>query len=163
MTAIFINITFKPLITNDFTSGTPIAFLTCIEKKKILVIDDEDHFRSGVKIALKKQGYQVTDAADGYEGMRHIIRSSVTGEVYDLIVLDIMMPKVSGADILEYMIHKKINMPVLIITGYMSYDIKCFCSRLRRVDILQKPFQSSEFFEKVEQMLKEGEPNEVTG
>lgn len=136
-----------------------------MENKKILLIDDEDHFRSGVKIALKKQGYLVTDAEDGYEGMRHIIRSSVTGETFDLIVLDIMMPKVSGADILEYMIHKKINTPVLVITGFMNYDIKCFCSRLRKVDILQKPFQSSEFFSKINTMMKgdEGGKNEATG
>jgi len=137
-----------------------------MEKKKILLIDDEDNFRSGVKIALKKQGYLVTDAADGYEGMRHIIRSSVTEEKFDLIVLDIMMPKVSGADILEYMIHKKINTPVLVITGFMNYDIKCFCSRLKKVDILQKPFQSSEFFEKIKSMLHDddkGGHNEATG
>lgn len=128
-----------------------------MSKLKILLIDDEDHFRSGAKIALKKQGYLVTDAEDGYEGMRHLIRSSVTGETYDLIVLDIMMPKVSGADILEYMIHKKINTPVLVITGFMNYDIKCFCSRLNKVDILQKPFQSIEFFEKIEAILNVNE------
>lgn len=123
--------------------------------KKILLIDDEDTFRSGAKIALKKQGYKVVDAADGYEGMRHIIRNGLGGEEYHLIVLDIMMPKVSGADILEYMVHKRIKTPVLVITGFMNYDIKCFCSRLKKVDILQKPFQSSEFYEKINEMLTE--------
>lgn len=124
-----------------------------MEKKKILLIDDEDNFRDGVKIALKKRGFLVTDAADGYEGMRHIIRSSAGVDEFSLIVLDIMMPKISGADILEYIVHKKVKTPVLVITGFMNYDIKCFCSRLKKVDILQKPFSSSAFLEKVNEML----------
>jgi len=125
-----------------------------METKKILLIDDEDQFRSGVKIALRKQGFIVTEAADGYEGMRHIIRSTTsTEEDYDLIVLDIMMPKVSGTDILEFMVHKKLETPVLVITGFMNFDVKCFCSRLNKVDILQKPFLSSVFLDKINEIL----------
>jgi len=123
--------------------------------KKILLIDDEDQFRSGAKIALKKLGFQVTDAADGFEGMRHIIRNNIVGEMFSLIILDIMMPRVSGTDILEFLIHKKIDTPVLVITGFMNYDLKCFCSRLSRIDILEKPFLSSDFYEKVKTMIDE--------
>ncbi|ADD66986.1 response regulator receiver protein [Denitrovibrio acetiphilus DSM 12809] len=126
-----------------------------METKNILLIDDEDQFRNGVKIALKKQGYKVIEAADGYEGMRHIIRSATSDEHYNLIVLDIMMPKVSGADILEFMVHKNIDTPVLVITGFINYDIKFFCSRLSKVDILQKPFLSSVFISKINEMLAE--------
>jgi len=125
-----------------------------METKKILLIDDEDQFRSGAKIALKKMGYQVTDAADGFEGMTHIVRTSATGEPFSLIILDIMMPKVSGTDILEFMIHKRIKTPVLVITGFMNYDLKCFCSRLQNIDVLEKPFHSSEFYEKVSSMIQ---------
>ena len=134
-----------------------------MENIKILLIDDEDQFRRGVKIALKKQGFDVTDAADGYEGMQHIIRSMTSGIEYDLIVLDIMMPKVSGADILEYMVHKRLKTPVLVITGFINYDIKCFCSRLNKVEVLQKPFMSTVFMEKITEMINEpkGAANEL--
>jgi DNA-binding response OmpR family regulator len=133
--------------------------------KKILLIDDEDQFRSGAMIALKKQGYSVTDAADGFEGMQELIRSTTLGEVYDLIVLDIMMPKVSGTDILEFLIHKKIKTPVLVITGFMNYDLKCFCSRIKAIDILEKPFISADFYEKVKKMIGDdtGGTNEQAG
>lgn len=121
-----------------------------MEKKQILIIDDEDNLRAGVKIALKKHGYSVVDASDGYEGMRHILRSVSGNEIYNLIILDIMMPKMSGIDILEFMVHKNINIPVIVITGYMNYDIKCFCSTLNEVQILQKPFSHSELMEKIQ-------------
>jgi DNA-binding NtrC family response regulator len=130
-----------------------------METKTILLIDDEENFRSGAKIALKKKGFHVTDAADGYEGMSHLIRSSAVKSTYSLIVLDIMMPKISGVDILEFMVHKRINTPVLVITGFMNYDIKCFCSRLKKVDILQKPFSSADFFDKINEMLSDEDKN----
>lgn len=126
-----------------------------MSNKDILLIDDEDYFRNSVKIALRKKGYQVTDAADGYKGMQEIIRSRTAGKDYHLIVLDIMMPKISGTDILEYVVNKEIKTPVLVITGFMNYDIKCFCSRLNRVEILQKPFNSKEFLEKITEMITE--------
>ncbi|MGD9808750.1 MAG: response regulator [Deferribacterales bacterium] len=130
--------------------------------KKILLIDDEDNLRTGVKIALKKQGCNVVDVADGFEGMRHVIRVTSGLDTFNLILLDIMMPKVSGIDILEYMVHKRMNTPVLVITGYMNYDIKCFCSRLESVQILQKPFSHDELMEKIHGILDPIEKTEET-
>jgi len=121
--------------------------------KKILLIDDEDNLRTGVKIALKKKGCTVVDVADGFEGMRHVIRVTSGLDSFNLILLDIMMPKVSGIDILEYMVHKRMDIPVLVITGYMNYDIKCFCSSLESVQILQKPFSHDELMEKINSIL----------
>jgi len=124
-----------------------------METKKILLIDDEEQFRNGAKIALRKMGYQVIDAGDGFEGMQLLMRYAATGESFHLIILDIMMPKVSGTDILEFMIHKRIQTPVLVITGFMNYDLKCFCSRLKEIDVLEKPFISKDFYERVDQMI----------
>ncbi|PLX68936.1 MAG: hypothetical protein C0603_04425 [Denitrovibrio sp.] len=124
-----------------------------METKKILLIDDEEQFRNGAKIALRKMGYQVIDAGDGFEGMQLLMRYAATGESFHLIIIDIMMPKVSGTDILEFMIHKRIQTPVLVITGFMNYDLKCFCSRLKEIDVLEKQFISKDFYERVDQMI----------
>ena len=85
--------------------------------------------------------------------MRHVIRVTSGLDSFNLILLDIMMPKVSGIDILEYMVHKRMDIPVLVITGYMNYDIKCFCSSLESVQILQKPFSHDELMEKINSIL----------
>jgi DNA-binding response OmpR family regulator len=120
-----------------------------MENKKVLLIDDEDQFRSGAKIALKKMGYEVVEAADGFDGMKQIVRNNLVGNMFNLIILDIMMPKISGVDVLEFLVQKKIDVPVLIITGFMDYDLRCFCSKIKSLSVLEKPFQSVDLMEKV--------------
>ncbi|PLX70096.1 MAG: hypothetical protein C0603_03925 [Denitrovibrio sp.] len=124
-----------------------------METKKILLIEDEEQFRNGAKIALRKMGYQVIEACNGFEGIQLLMSASATGNIYHLIILDIMMPKVSGTDVLEYLIHRKIQTPVLVINGYMNYDVKCFCSRLKEIDVLEKPFVSHDFYETVNKII----------
>lgn len=118
-------------------------------KNRILLIDDEEQFRTSVRIALKRNNIDVTMEEDGYDGLKNIIFNSATGRMYDLIILDIMMPRVSGIDILEYLIQKHIEVPVIIVTGFMDYDLKFFCSRLKEIYILEKPFRQSDLVDEV--------------
>ena len=64
--------------------------------KKILIIDNEKDIRSSVKSALDIEGYQVVEAANGKTGL-----SKLKKEKFDLIILDIMMPKMSGFSVLK--------------------------------------------------------------
>ena len=61
---------------------------------RILIVEDEQQMRLGLKDNLEFEGYQVSEAADGEEGIRSILENE-----YDLILLDVMMPKKSGYDV----------------------------------------------------------------
>lgn len=118
-----------------------------------MLIDDEEQFRNSVKIALKRKGLHVETEADGLDGLENIIFSKTSGEMYDLIILDIMMPKVTGIDILEYMMETHIDVPVIIVTGFMDYDLKFFCSGLKKIIVLEKPFSQNMLIEEVLKIL----------
>ncbi|MCD8554471.1 response regulator [Seleniivibrio sp.] len=123
-------------------------------RKKVLLIDDEEHFRNSVKIALKREGIQVTDEQDGSDGLRNIILSMATGSLYDLIILDIMMPGLTGIDILEFFIQNEVSIPVIVVTGYMDYDLRFFCSHIKKIKVMEKPFSHDKLVGQVLEMLK---------
>lgn len=125
--------------------------------KRILLIEDEALFRTAVKIVMTRRGYDVVEASDGDVGMQDIITSILEEKPYNLILLDLIMPKVSGIDVIEYMIEEKITTPVLVITSMLDFDVEYFCTRLKNISMLQKPFSSKEFFSKLEEMLGQAE------
>jgi len=79
---------------------------------KILVVDDEPGVRSVISKALQKEGYEVFPAEDGREALEMIKRKD-----FDLTFLDIMMPKISGEEVLARMKTIKPKMPVVILTA----------------------------------------------
>ena len=81
------------------------------DKKKILVIDDEDDIRLVVTTRLERAGYATIVAADGLEGLRHFYNDRP-----DLVVLDIAMPEMDGWQVLER-IREVSNLPVLMLTA----------------------------------------------
>ncbi|MGE4268317.1 MAG: response regulator [Deferribacterales bacterium] len=121
--------------------------------KRILLIEDEALFRTAVRIVMTRRGYEVIEAGDGDVGMQCIISSILEENPYDLILLDLIMPKVSGIDVIEYLIEEKVETPIMVITSMLDFDIEFFCSRLKNISVLQKPFSSKEFFQKLNDML----------
>jgi len=87
--------------------------------KKILVIDDDTTFVSSMKASLDSDTYEVTSASDGIEGLKHVEESRP-----DLILLDIMMPKMDGLEFLKEMNAKygEGKIPVLITSNVSSLD-----------------------------------------
>ncbi len=121
---------------------------------KVLLIDDEEQFRNSVKIALKRKNIDVVTEQDGFDGLQNIMLSAASGQQYSLIILDIMMPRVSGIDILEYMIQERIEVPVIVVTGFMDYDLKFFCSRIKNIKVLEKPFNQTQLVDEVLSVLE---------
>jgi len=117
-------------------------------KKKILVIDDEDDIRLVVTTRLERAGYATTVAADGREGLRHFYHDRP-----DLVILDIAMPEMDGWQVLER-IREVSNLPVLMLTAAAQERDKVRGLRGGADDYITKPFSGEEFLARVEAALR---------
>jgi len=134
-----------------------------IEKKRILVIEDESHIAEGLKLNLKFQGYDVMIAPDGVSGLDQWKKWQP-----DLIVLDIMLPGIDGLSVLQSIRLEDEQIPILILSAKSASDDKVIGLSYGVDDYLAKPFNLEELLLRVERLLtqaswyrKNGDPNEI--
>jgi DNA-binding NtrC family response regulator len=118
------------------------------ETQRILIVDDEDLLRTSLSMNLGREGYRVTTAADGDEAI-NILHS----EEFDLILLDIMMPKVDGYDVLKYIKNQNLSTKVVMLTGAADLKNAMDAMALGANDFLSKPFNYVELLGTVKRML----------
>ena len=117
---------------------------------KLLVIEDDLKIAGFLLKGLKEAGHSVDHAADGEEGL-----ISATGSIhYDLVILDLMLPKVDGMTILETMRSHSIETPVLILSAKQSVDDRVLGLTKGGDDYLTKPFSFSELLARIQVLLK---------
>lgn len=119
------------------------------KKKKILLIDDDASMRQLLRMRLQQQSYEVLEASDGREGY-----DKIKEEAPDLVVSDIMMPNMTGYDLIQRLkeeIGPVRNTPVIIMTA--KSGMKEFFSDWRIHSFLIKPFDPGEFAVKVQELL----------
>jgi len=113
----------------------------------ILIVEDDEAIANLVKMNLTAEGYQCVCAYDGKEGADHIER-----ECFDLILLDIMLPKINGYELLEYV--KPIGTPVIFLTAKGGTDDRIKGLKQGADDYIVKPFQIGELMARVEALLR---------
>jgi signal transduction histidine kinase len=116
----------------------------------ILVVDDEIGMREGCRRALTSQGFRVSTAEHGVEGLRKLRE-----EDYDLVLLDAMMPGMSGLEILERIQEHDADIIAVMITGYATVDLAAQAMKQGAHDFLPKPFTSDELLRVVLRGLEE--------
>lgn len=130
--------------------------------KKILVVDDIGAVRNRYASLLRNEGYEVMAAADGKEALELAGR-----HLFDMILLDLNMPGMSGLDVLHeiratYAKMREVfhvdNVPVLCVSGYISEEAVSTANLLGAVGILEKPVYLDELLASVNQVLREGGP-----
>jgi signal transduction histidine kinase len=114
----------------------------------ILVIDDEVGMREGCRRALAPYGFHVDIAEHGVEGLRKLRRGS-----YDLILLDAMMPGMSGLELLERILEQDPEIICVMITGYATVELAAQAMKQGAQDFLPKPFTSDELLTVVQRGL----------
>ncbi len=124
-------------------------------KQNILIIDDDKNIREVVKLYLKKEGYEVTEAADGSIGVDLFF-----GKAYDLVLLDIMMPVLNGTDALKK-IRAKSNVPVIMLTAKGETFDKVLTLELGADDYIVKPFDPKELVARVKAVIRRSKQEEV--
>jgi signal transduction histidine kinase len=116
----------------------------------ILIIDDEIGMRAGCQRALVPRGYRVGMAEHGVEGLRKLRE-----EAFDVVLLDAMMPGMSGLEILERIQQHDPDIVCVMITGYATVDLAAQAMKLGAHDFLPKPFTSDELLTVVQRAWAE--------
>ena len=120
-----------------------------IEKKRVLVIEDDHHIAEGLNLNLSLQGYEVGIALNGVSGIQMWREWRP-----DLIVLDIMLPGIDGLSILRNIRLEDEKIPILILSAKVETDYKVKGLAYGVDDYLTKPFSLEEFLLRVDRLLK---------
>ncbi len=112
--------------------------------KHILVVDDEREFRFSAEIALRRAGYRAEVAGDGTEALDKIAESEERKDPFDLIVLDIRMPRMSGVELMDEMGRRGIFVPVFVMTCFVEKGLARELNAKGCFDVIEKPFPPQE-------------------
>lgn len=119
----------------------------------ILIVEDEPNMRLGLKDNLEFEGYQVTLADNGTEGLRIIL-----SQKFDLILMDVMMPGISGLDVCKRAREKGIETPIVLLTAKGEEMDKVLGLELGADDYVTKPFSLRELLARIRAILRRGTP-----
>ena len=124
---------------------------------RILVAEDERKVASFLRQGLQEEGHAVEIAADGAAALDLLLG----GPVYDLVVLDLMLPKRDGLDVLKTLRRRGVETPVLVLTARDAVPDKVTGLDLGADDYLTKPFAFDEFLARVRALLRRGDGRRV--
>lgn len=119
----------------------------------ILIVEDEEKITSFIKRGLEEEGYTVDVAYNGEEGL-----SRAESNSYDLIILDIMLPKKDGLTVCKSLRKEKVTTPVLMLTAKDTVEDKVSGLDSGADDYLTKPFAFEELLARVRALLRRGRP-----
>ncbi len=102
---------------------------------KILVVDDERNIRNNLQMVLEAGGYEVETARDGDEAVLRVKEGH-----YDMVFVDIQMPRMNGMELLRYLRALRPKMPLVMLTAYGTVARAVEAMKLGAVDFVEKPF-----------------------
>ena len=126
--------------------------------EKILVVEDDRKMQLGLKDNLEVEGYTVEIAMDGAGGLKKIL-----GNTYDLVILDVMLPGLSGFDVLRKCREQGNAVPVIMLTAKGEEVDKVLGLELGADDYITKPFSLRELLARVKAVLRRHEGSPVAG
>ena len=118
-------------------------------KAKILLIEDEAHIAEGIKVNLNLSGYEVVVASDGMMGIE-----SWEKESPDLIILDIMIPKIDGLSLLKQIRKTDLETPILVLSAKDRVEDRIEGLSYKADDYISKPFHLKELLLRIDALLK---------
>ena len=115
--------------------------------KTILVVDDDMELSDGLRMMLERQGFRVLQARDGQQGKQMVYQHQP-----DLVILDMMMPRMGGYPVLEHFRDKKEAPPIIMITANEGSRHRAYAELLRVDDYLRKPFSLDTLLAKIAEL-----------
>ncbi|HEY4520737.1 MAG TPA: two-component system response regulator RppA [Candidatus Paceibacterota bacterium] len=128
---------------------------------RVLIVEDEEKLAQSLKKGLEKEGYAVDYVLDGEAGQR---RLEVSAKDYDVVVLDLMMPKKDGFEVCRNVREQNIIIPILVLTARDATDDKVMALDAGADDYLVKPFSLEELSARLRALLRRPEqviPQEI--
>jgi DNA-binding response OmpR family regulator len=116
---------------------------------KLLLIDDDEPVLANLCIFLRDKKYDVTLASDGLEGLKLFENDQ---QRFDLVITDIVMPKISGMGLISIIKKKFPDTPVIAITGWGEYP-EAFAAESQADKVLSKPFELSELDKVINELI----------
>lgn len=116
---------------------------------KLLLAEDTRDMNRAITAILTHEKYDVDQAFDGEEALDHLLRDS-----YDMVILDIMMPKLSGLEVLEEIRKRNVTTPVLLLTAKAEIDDRVAGLDAGADDYLTKPFAMKELLARIRSMTR---------
>ena len=120
-----------------------------MEGYHILIVEDDKDIRDGIEIYLKNQGYSVSQAADGIEGLK-----AIESEEIHLAIVDIMMPRMDGITMMMKMREKGYDFPVIMLSAKSEEVDKIMGLNMGADDYVTKPFTTMELLARVNSHLR---------
>lgn len=128
------------------------------EKKKILAVDDESSILDLLKFNIEKEGFTFVSASDGEEGLQKVI-----SETPDLVLLDVMLPKIDGLTVCRKIRQEGINIPVIMLSARSEEIDKILGLEIGADDYITKPFSTRELIARIKANLRKSEQDGSTG
>ena len=116
---------------------------------KILIVEDEPNMVAGLRDNFEYEGFQVATALDGVEGLERALKDSP-----DLVILDVMMPRLSGLDVCKQLKAKRPSIPIIMLTARGQEVDKVVGLELGADDYVTKPFSIRELLARVKAVLR---------
>jgi sigma-B regulation protein RsbU (phosphoserine phosphatase) len=124
------------------------------EKIHVLIVEDEQDILFTMKLLLNKEGFHVTTAENGKEGLERFIEAVENKNPFDLVVTDIQMPDITGTELIKKIQEIAPGTPTLVITGYGNKEMVVELMRLGCLDYLDKPFAPPDLLEHIQYVLE---------
>ncbi len=125
------------------------------KKTKILIIEDDLDFLDAVLYYLEKSKYDVFTSINGKDGVESIKKRHP-----ELIILDLMLPGMTGEEVLEWLKESESQIPVIVVTArFLDTDLVTKLQSYENATVLPKPFKNAELQEVIEQTLTTKEPS----
>lgn len=118
-------------------------------KGNILLVEDEENMHEALKLNLEMEGYSITSAYNGADGLK-----AVQNEYFDLIIMDIMLPEVDGITVTENIRLQHNDVPILILSARNTGSDRVLGLKKGADDYLTKPFNLEELLLRVEKLIR---------
>jgi two-component system chemotaxis response regulator CheY len=119
---------------------------------RILVVDDEAHIRTTVKMVLTKAGYDVVEAGDGQKGIE-VIKSDDNPLMVDMILCDMQMPNIDGIGAIAYFLTQFPSVPIVVMTGHPDLQTATKLMKQGVMDYLVKPIEKEKLLAVAEEAV----------
>jgi two-component system, OmpR family, alkaline phosphatase synthesis response regulator PhoP len=119
------------------------------ERKRILLVEDDESITIGLRMNLEAEGYEVSVAEDGEQGLEHARRLML-----DLVILDVMLPKLNGLEVLRRLRAEACHVPIIVLSARGAEMDKVMGLELGAEDYVTKPFGLAELLARVRAVLR---------